>query len=94
MFFMASTDLHHFRRFIFESSFLKTYELDETVGVIADDNGPQGIGGVMGGEDTGVGDATTEVFLEVALFDPLESFADFADQLPFPIANPQLEIPV
>ncbi len=25
MFFMASTDLHHFRRFIFESSFLKTY---------------------------------------------------------------------
>ena len=29
MFFMASTDLHHFRRFIFESSFLKTYELDD-----------------------------------------------------------------
>ena len=29
MFFMASTDLHHFRRFIFESSFLETYELDE-----------------------------------------------------------------
>ncbi len=32
MFFMASTDLDHFRRFIFESSFLQTYELDaETV---------------------------------------------------------------
>ncbi|MBT8345309.1 MAG: YkgJ family cysteine cluster protein [Desulfofustis sp.] len=31
MFFMASTDLHHFRRFIFESSFLKTYELDEEI---------------------------------------------------------------
>ncbi len=29
MFFMASTDLHTFRRFIFESSFLQTYELEE-----------------------------------------------------------------
>jgi len=29
MFFMASTDLAHFRRFIFESSFLDTYVLDE-----------------------------------------------------------------
>jgi uncharacterized protein len=29
MFFMASTDLTHFRRFIFESSFLDTYEIDE-----------------------------------------------------------------
>ncbi len=29
MFFMASTDLHTFRRFIFESSFLETYELEE-----------------------------------------------------------------
>lgn len=31
MFFMASTDLSHFRRFIFESSFLDTYELDPEV---------------------------------------------------------------
>lgn len=29
MFFMASTDLAHFRRFIFESSFLDTYIVDE-----------------------------------------------------------------
>ena len=29
MFFMASTDLASFRRFIFESSFLETYEVDE-----------------------------------------------------------------
>ncbi len=29
MFFMASTDLQTFRRFIFESSFLETYELEE-----------------------------------------------------------------
>ncbi len=31
MFFMTSTDLAHFRRFIFESSFLKTYELDSAL---------------------------------------------------------------
>lgn len=29
MFFMASTDLAHFRRFVFESSFLDTYIIDE-----------------------------------------------------------------
>ncbi|MCI5120853.1 MAG: YkgJ family cysteine cluster protein [Candidatus Electrothrix sp. AUS4] len=29
MFFMASTDLDHFRRFILESSFLDTYEIDD-----------------------------------------------------------------
>jgi len=28
---MASTDLAHFRRFIFESSFLDTYEIDPAV---------------------------------------------------------------
>lgn len=39
MFFMASTDLDHFRRFIFESSFLKTYEIDpETVESIRQDD--------------------------------------------------------
>lgn len=31
MFFMASTDLDHFRRFIFESSFLDTYIVDDDV---------------------------------------------------------------
>ena len=31
MFFMASTDLDHFRRFIFESSFLDTYIVDKDV---------------------------------------------------------------
>jgi len=29
MFFMASTDLSHFRRFVFESSFLETYQLED-----------------------------------------------------------------
>lgn len=39
MFFMASTDLDSFRRFIFESSFLDTYEIDaETVAKIKEDD--------------------------------------------------------
>ena len=39
MFFMASTDLNHFRRFIFESSFLDTYEIDsETIEKIKEDD--------------------------------------------------------
>jgi uncharacterized protein len=39
MFFMASTDLAHFKRFIFESSFLDTYEIDpETVEKIRNDD--------------------------------------------------------
>lgn len=39
MFFMATTDLDHFRRFVFESSFLKTYEIDqETVELIRHDD--------------------------------------------------------
>ncbi|RMD65421.1 MAG: phenylalanine--tRNA ligase subunit beta, partial [Alphaproteobacteria bacterium] len=48
-----------------------TYRLDAQMVVIADDNGPEGIGGVMGGEATGVTETTTSVFLEVALFDPV-----------------------
>ena len=39
MFFMASTDLDHFRKFVFESSFLDTYELDqETIDKIKNDD--------------------------------------------------------
>ncbi len=53
----------------------KTYALDPEMVVIADDTGPHGapvgIGGVMGGELTGCTEATTNVFLEVALFDPV-----------------------
>ena len=47
----------------------ETYRLDDEVVVIADDKGPEGIGGVMGGELSGVSESTTNVFLEVALFD-------------------------
>lgn len=39
MFFMASTDLDTFRKFIFESSFLDTYEIDaETIAQIKEDD--------------------------------------------------------
>ncbi len=47
----------------------KEYSLDPTMTVIADENGPAAIGGIMGGEPTGCSEATTNVFLEVALFD-------------------------
>lgn len=53
----------------------KTYTLDPTNAVIADAKGVHGIGGIMGGEDTGVRDDTTEVFLEVAYFDPIRTAA-------------------
>jgi len=48
----------------------RTYALDESMVVIADADGPQAIGGVMGGEGSGCGADTKNVFLEVALFDP------------------------
>ncbi len=47
----------------------KTYTLDDAMTVIADGKGPQAIGGIMGGAATGCSEETTEVFLEVALFD-------------------------
>jgi phenylalanyl-tRNA synthetase beta chain len=49
----------------------KEYALDPAISVIADENGPAAIGGIMGGEPTGCSEATTSVFLEVALFDPV-----------------------
>lgn len=48
----------------------KTYTLDDTMTVIADDAKVLGMGGVMGGEDTGVQDETSDVLLEIAYFDP------------------------
>jgi phenylalanyl-tRNA synthetase beta chain len=44
--------------------------LGETITVIADAERAQAIAGVIGGGDSEVTDATTEVFLEVAYFDP------------------------
>ena len=41
--------------------------------VIADGSGAIGLGGVMGGESTGCSEATTEVFIESAWFDPIRT---------------------
>ncbi|HEY1707298.1 MAG TPA: phenylalanine--tRNA ligase subunit beta [Rhizomicrobium sp.] len=49
----------------------KTYTLDSRMVVIADDEAARGIGGVMGGEDSSCTEATTDVFVESALFDPI-----------------------
>ena len=48
----------------------KTYQVDEDMCVIADDARVLGLGGVIGGDDTGVTDATINVFIESAYFDP------------------------
>jgi phenylalanyl-tRNA synthetase beta chain len=48
----------------------KTYELNQTHLVIADSAKAIGLGGVMGGEDTGVSSGTTTVLVESAFFDP------------------------
>jgi phenylalanyl-tRNA synthetase beta chain len=53
----------------------RTYTLRDGMTVIADDSGVAAIGGIMGGEPTGCTDETTNVFLEVALFDPLRTAA-------------------
>jgi phenylalanyl-tRNA synthetase beta chain len=49
--------------------------VDETMCVIADDNGPLGLGGVIGGEASGSTEATKNVLIESALFDPLRTAA-------------------
>jgi phenylalanyl-tRNA synthetase beta chain len=49
----------------------KTYTLDEDMVVIADAEKACGIGGVMGGEETGCTETTTDIFIESALFDPV-----------------------
>lgn len=49
----------------------KTYALDAGHVVIADENGPESLAGVMGGEATGCTETTTDVLIESALWDPL-----------------------
>jgi phenylalanyl-tRNA synthetase beta chain len=49
----------------------ETYTLDSEMVVIADDAAARGIAGVMGGEDSSCTEATTDVFIESALFDPV-----------------------
>src|SRR5439155_3564813 len=49
----------------------KTYALDETMCVIADEAGPESLAGIMGGEATGCSEATTDVLIESALWEPI-----------------------
>jgi phenylalanyl-tRNA synthetase beta chain len=51
----------------------KEYTANGSETVIADNAGPQGFGGIIGGLDTGCSDDTTEVVLEAALFDPVRT---------------------
>jgi phenylalanyl-tRNA synthetase beta chain len=49
----------------------RTYTLDDSVVVIADEAGPESIAGIMGGEHSGCDETTTDVLIESALWDPL-----------------------
>jgi len=49
----------------------RTYALDDTMCVIADDHGPESLAGIMGGEATGCSETTTDVLIESALWEPL-----------------------
>ena len=51
----------------------KEYVFPEGATVIADENGPESIAGVMGGLATGVTEDTTDVFVEAAYFDPVRT---------------------
>src|SRR5579863_2572800 len=48
----------------------KTYTLDDSICVIADEKGVESLSGIMGGENTGCSAATTDVLIESALWDP------------------------
>jgi len=49
----------------------KTYELDDTILLIADDEKPIALAGIMGGEQTGTTINTTDIIIECATFDPV-----------------------
>lgn len=53
----------------------KTYDLDPGMTVVADEAGPEGMGGVIGGEPSGCTEETTDVLIECALFDPVRTAA-------------------
>lgn len=51
----------------------KEHEVDESMCVIADDSGVLGLGGIIGGETTGCTEATRNVLIECAYFDPVRT---------------------
>ncbi|WP_129793532.1 phenylalanine--tRNA ligase subunit beta [Sphingosinicella sp. CPCC 101087] len=48
----------------------RTYRLDPTMTVIADEEAVHDIGGIMGGEHSGVTETTSDIVIECAFFDP------------------------
>ncbi|MBX9588924.1 MAG: phenylalanine--tRNA ligase subunit beta [Hyphomonadaceae bacterium] len=53
----------------------KTYGVDDTMCVIADDRAVLGFGGILGGEETGVTTETKNILIECAYFDPVRTAA-------------------
>ncbi|MFM1816420.1 MAG: hypothetical protein RLZ98_3115 [Pseudomonadota bacterium] len=53
----------------------KIHEVDDTMCVIADDSGPLGLGGIVGGEESSCTEATQNVLIESAYFDPKRTAA-------------------
>ncbi len=49
----------------------RTYTLDDSVCVIADEDGVESLSGIMGGEKTGCSETTTDVLIESALWNAL-----------------------
>ena len=53
----------------------KEYELDSEMTAIGDESGVLSLAGVMGGQSSGCTDETVNVFIEIALFDPVRTAA-------------------
>jgi len=53
----------------------KTHAVDDSMCVIADDRGVLGLGGILGGEDTGVTSTSKNILIECAYFDPVRTAA-------------------
>ena len=51
----------------------KDYEFDGSETLVCDANGPESIGGIIGGMRSGCTETTTNVFLEAAYFDPVRT---------------------
>ncbi len=49
----------------------KTYTMQPGMMLISDDQGPESLAGIMGGEHSGCTETTTDVFLESAYWDPI-----------------------
>ena len=53
----------------------RTYTADETMTMVADERVAEAFGGIIGGEPSGCSEATVNIFLESAWFDPIRTAA-------------------